>query len=379
MQVPAALYYASAAVQLTRPLWRMLSGIESAVLREEIDRQSITAPVYIAGVARSGSTILLEMLEQHPDLTSHRYSDFPHIYTPYWHNWLKQRTHTGGRRVKERAHRDRIQITEQSPEAIEEVLWTAFFPDCHAGRSSEVLTGEAVNPSFDAFYAEHIRKLLLIRNSRRYLSKGNYNLTRLGYIQRLFPDARFVIPVRHPVSHIASLMKQDHLFNAGLQGSPRARRYLSWAAHFEFGPDKRPVHTGDEALFQTIVNSWEKGDGLLGWALYWNTLYRFFLDQLESSPLLQEACLLVRYEDLCRDSSASIDQLLAHCRLEHRGFVETREYYIEHLSEPSYYRPEFSPEELKVIDQTCGATASRLGYTTLSDPFRPLSQAHGRR
>lgn len=362
MQVPAALYYASAAVQLTRPIWRILAGIESAVLREEIDRQPITAPIYISGVARSGSTILLEMLEKHPDLTSHRYSDFPNIYTPYWHNWLKQRTPTGNRQVKERAHRDRIQITEQSPEGIEEVLWTAFFPDSHAGRISEVLTSETGNPSFETFYTEHIRKLLLIRNSRRYLSKGNYNLTRLGYILRLFPDARFVIPVRHPVSHIASLIKQDRLFNQGLQGSPRARRYLSWVAHFEFGPDKRPVHTGNETLFQKIVSSWEKGDSLLGWALYWDALYRFFLDQLESNPLLQEACLLVRYEDLCRDSSSSIDQLLAHCRLEYQGFGEIREYYIEHLSEPSYYRPEFSTDEREIVDQICGATASRLGY-----------------
>ena len=50
----------------------------------------------------------------------------------------------------------------------------------------------------EAFYRDHIRKLLWLRGGRRYLSKGNYNTTRIAYLARLFPDARFIVPVRDP-------------------------------------------------------------------------------------------------------------------------------------------------------------------------------------
>lgn len=40
--------------------------------------------MYIAGLARSGTTILLEKLATHPDVVTHRYRDDPPIFSPYW-------------------------------------------------------------------------------------------------------------------------------------------------------------------------------------------------------------------------------------------------------------------------------------------------------
>ena len=88
----------------------------------------------------------------------------------------------------------------------------AFFSTLHDPGSSAVLNGETNNKEFANFYKDHIRKLLLLRGGRRYLSKANYNLTRLGYLLKLFPDARFLLPVRDPVWHIASLMRQHQRF-----------------------------------------------------------------------------------------------------------------------------------------------------------------------
>src|SRR3546814_17233582 len=113
-------------------------------------------------------------------------------------------------------------------------------------RRSNILDGEASHPGFEAFYRSHIRKLLLLRGGARYLAKGNYNILRLEYLLRLFPDARFVIPVREPAWHIASLMKQHALFCAGERRHPKALRYMQRVGHFQFGLAPRPATTADQ-------------------------------------------------------------------------------------------------------------------------------------
>jgi hypothetical protein len=225
-----------------------------------------------------------------------------------------------------------------------------------------VLTADTCNPAFASFYHDHIRKLLMVRNRKRYVAKGNYNLTRLAYIHSLYANARFIIPLRHPVNHIASLIKQDALFNKGLKGNPHARRYLAWVGHFEFGPDKRPIHTGDEALVEEIMRSWRQNNNVRAWALHWNALYRFVADQLASTSNLRNACLWVRYEDLCANSALHIDRILHHCGLSSAGFGPARSYYINQLSEPDYYKVKFNQTERRLISEICGATAARLGY-----------------
>ena len=44
----------------TRRLWRWLGTMESRVLSDEIAAIDIRRPIYVAGLARAGTTILLE-------------------------------------------------------------------------------------------------------------------------------------------------------------------------------------------------------------------------------------------------------------------------------------------------------------------------------
>ncbi len=128
--------------------------------------------MYVAGLARSGTTILLEQLAAHPAVASHRYIDYPPVLTPYWWNrWLSLVPQSQGA-AKERAHKDGIVVTPQSPEAFEEMLWMVFFRDTHDPRQSSVLGREASHPAFERFYDEHLRKLLAVRGRQRYLAKA---------------------------------------------------------------------------------------------------------------------------------------------------------------------------------------------------------------
>jgi len=360
IRVPAGLYLQSRLFAATSGLWRRLAEIETAVLRDDIASKSVDRPVYVTGLPRAGTTILTEMLAQHPDLTSHRYSDFPNVWTPYWRNYLLGKTRAHTTEKKERAHGDRILVNNDSPEAVEEVLWMHFFRSLHDAGQDQVMDGQARNAEFDRFYTEHILKLLTVRKTARYLAKGNYNLARIRYLRGLFPQARFLVPVREPVQQVASLARQHARFDRESATDARIPRQLAMSGHFEFGPRRVPVNFGDDEATQAIIDCWRQGREAEGWARYWAQAYGYVLDLLENDPGMRDACLLFRYEDLCAHSTSLVDAILAHCELPQDGFESTRAEYIARFSPPDYYTVDFKEEELQLIGRICGPVNEKL-------------------
>lgn len=337
-----------------------LGNFDTRMAAEAIEGIPIEAPIYIAGLARSGTTILLELLAEHPDVATHRYRDFPPVFTPWlWDRWLA-RVPEPKESATERAHGDGIAVTSQSPEAFEEVLWMAFFDGIHDPSRSSRLDRDTQHPEFERFYAEHIRKLLAIRNGRRYVAKGNYNLMRLAYLQKLFADAKFVLPIRDPVWHIASLTKQQTLFEAGERAHPRALEHMRRVGHFEFGLDRRPIHTGDAEAVARVQRLWAEGHEVEGWAHYWAMIYADVADRLDSDPQLAQAALVVRYEDLCGDSRRVLTEFYRHCDL--AIDAAALQAAADRLHLPGYYKPAFDDDELALIHEITGPIAARYGY-----------------
>jgi hypothetical protein len=299
--------------------WIRLGNLETRMLGDDLARVPIEKPIYVTGLARSGTTILLEILARHPAVATHRYRDFPPVLTPWLWNWFVDRAATREQEPEERAHADGIMVTPESPEAFEEVIWMAFFPKLHDPEVSAELTEETENARFEDFYGDHIRKLLRLREGRRYLAKGNYNLTRLRYLLKLFPDARFVVPVREPVAHIASLMRQHRRFVEEHRRDPKLMRHMSRSGHFEFGLDRRPVNVGNTTLTRTVTELWAAGHEVEGWALYWNDVYGRLADLLDAHAALRRATLVVSYEALCARPAPVMRAVLAHCELPPEG------------------------------------------------------------
>jgi hypothetical protein len=343
-----------------RGLWTWLGNMETRGISDLLAPIVVHQPLYIAGLARSGSTILLEILARHPDLSAHRYRDYPMLFTPFWWNRYLANTPKLAAEAVERTHQDGIFITPESPEAFEEVLWMAFFPDQHDPLKSAVLTEATDNPAFETFYRDHIRKLLLTRGGRRYLSKGNYNVTRLAYLLKIFEDARIVLPVRAPVWHIASLIRQHRHFCRGQKAHPRAVAHLQRAGHFEFGEDRRPINTGDNEQTAQIVALWESGMEVEGWARYWACIHNYLADQLEMNRRLHEAVMIVRHEALCDDPTGTMRAVLDHCNLsadEDILRLTAQRIRPARLNRPGF----FSDADLDAIEHYTRAAAARFG------------------
>jgi hypothetical protein len=340
-------------------LWIRLGGLETRMVEDRLQQITIDRPAYVTGLARSGTTILLELIARHPEVATHRYRDFPPVFVPWMWNRFLDRASKGDHVAEERAHGDRIWVTPESPEAFEEVLWMAFFPDAHDPSRSAVLDGSTRHPVFERFYLDHIRKLLLVRRGERYVAKGNYNLTRLGYLQAMVPDARFVVPVRDPVHHIASLMRQHEQFSREGARDERVRRHMTRSGHFEFGLDRRPIHTGDDEGVEHVLAAWRAGREVEGWARYWALTYGHVRDVLDRNPRLAAASLVVRYEDLCADPEQVVSGVLHHCGLSLGTLPQSAS---ETVRAPDYYRAPFDEAEVDLIRSTTDCVARSFGY-----------------
>lgn len=347
--------------------WVRLGDHETRWLRDRMPAGDLDRPIYVAGLARAGSTVLLELLAGHRDVATHRYRDFPMVHIPWlWNRFVDAavRSPESGE-GQERAHGDGIRVTAESPEAFEEVIWTTFFRNLHDPTVSNVLDRDTANPAFEAFYRDHLRKLLVLRDGRRYLAKGNYNVTRLGYLHRLFPDARFVVPVRDPVGHVASLMRQHVRFEQVGHAHPRARRYMRRAGHFEFGPDLRPINVGDDGAVARIRRLWAAGDTVDAWARYWATIYDHIAGRLDSDPHLRAATIVVRFEDMCLTPAETMARIQDHIGLPGDDLPRLA---AARLRAPDYYRPPFTAADEALIRDRTAATASRFGYAGPTAP-----------
>jgi hypothetical protein len=347
-------------IDRTAGFWQKLGDLESSAHRAELDAIDIDRPCYVAGLARSGSTILLELLAGQPGVATHRYRDFPPVYTPLFWNRAFANVYRGDMPPAERAHKDRILVTPDSPEAMEEVLWMRFFPGIHDTARGQVLDAATSNPAFESFYSDHVKKIMLVRGGRRYLSKGNYNLTRFAYLRKLFPSARFIVPVRDPRWHVASLMKQHRLFCAEETRDPRILKHMRRAGHLEFGLDRRAINVGDTPRALAIEALWRDGQEVRGWARYWAMLYGFILDQRAADPAFGDAVMLIRYEDLCDRAEATLEAAFGHVGLPIDPAARTG--MAARLSQPSYYDPGFTAEDEAVIAEETAETRHRLGY-----------------
>ena len=81
--------------------------------------------VYVCGLARSGTTMLLHILDQVDVFKSLTYRDMPFVLAP--NLWKQLSRHARQESVlAERAHVDGIYVDFDSPEGFEEVFWRTF-------------------------------------------------------------------------------------------------------------------------------------------------------------------------------------------------------------------------------------------------------------
>ena len=258
-------------IALSSPLLReIFFDLEKSFFLNE-DFEIDNRHVFISGMARSGTTILLNAIYETNEFASLTYQDMPFILSP--NIWSKLNKNSVVIDKQERAHNDGIKIDTNSPEAFEEIFWKTF--------------DDNDSDSYKEFMY-FVQLLCLKYKKNRYISKNNQNIKRINYLINNYPHSKVIIPFREPLQHSFSLITQHKKFISLQKNDDFIRKYMSLIGHSEFGLDYIPQI--DKNLkysdFQNISH----------WLEQWYLTYDM-LSQFLKSPQV----LFVCYEELCKD------------------------------------------------------------------------------
>lgn len=227
--------------------------------------------VFISGMARSGTTILLNAIYETNEFASLTYQDMPFIMSP--NIWSKLNKNSILIDKQDRAHNDGIKIDTNSPEAFEEIFWKTF--------------DDNDSDSYNEFIY-FVQLLCTKYKKNRYVSKNNQNIKRINYLINNYPHSKVIIPFREPLQHSFSLITQHKKFISFQKNDNFTRSYMSLIGHSEFGQDYIP-HFNNNLKYSDFyhINHW-----LEQWHLTYNMLSQF---------LNEPQVFFVCYEELCKN------------------------------------------------------------------------------
>jgi len=278
-----------------------ISDMESTFFSKEIANLENSEPLFITGLPRAGTTILLDLFDGLDESASHAYRDMPFIMTPLFWNKFSNAFKKDDL-PKERAHGDGILVSLDSPEAFEEVLWHLFWNKQYRQNFIEPWDKKP-NKEFNDFFCDHMKKIIKLRvgskPNARYVSKNNLNISRLPYLSNLFPEGKIIVPFREPVQHAGSLLKQHLNFSSIHSEDSFARDYMRALGHYDFGENLKPVNFSNWMQHSRYSNPVM----IEFWLEYWIASYEFLLKQeIENAGFF---C----YEFFCERPEYSLDKL----------------------------------------------------------------------
>ncbi len=244
--------------------------------------------VFIAGLARAGTTILMRRFYESGGFCSLTYRDMPFVLAPNLWRRLRALTPPITTSKKERAHGDGLQVDFDSPEALEEVFWRVFCGTDYIQKSS--LVPVKISSEVTRYFVGYVNAIIQSKGSHaphRYLSKNNNNILRLHTIAKTFPNAILIIPFRSPLQHAYSLLRQHERFTKRNAGNRFEMKYMNWLAHHEFGGNHKPF------LFDEDEQANKDEFSLEYWLEIWLRTYRYLL---RSAP---RQAIFIGYDRLC--------------------------------------------------------------------------------
>ena len=226
--------------------------------------------LFISGLPRSGTTILLNFFFSSGEFESLKYRDMPFLLSPNLFSKFDRRNNIESFL---RSHNDRIKINLDSPEAFDEVFIRLYEMD----------------DDFEQNFVDYITLVLIKYNGKRYLSKNNHNYKRINKILKFLPNSIFVIPFRSPLKHSLSLLNQHQNFLSKQKDNKFIISYMNYLGHNEFGLNhvswNNPIKYSD---FNNL-NYWMEQ-----WFLFYSSILKKFVGN--------DRVILFSYDDLCNDS-----------------------------------------------------------------------------
>jgi hypothetical protein len=271
-----------------RSIAEMSFDLDQRIVRTDPAEIISNRHVFVAGLARAGTTVLMRRFHETGLYQSLTYRNMPFVLAP---NLWQRLSAVSKREIQsvERAHGDNIFVDVDSPESFEEVFWRIFSGDEYL-QTGKLIPHEPDEDVIETFI-RYVNAILSTTHPRgeRYLSKNNNNILRLDAIRQAFPNALILIPFREPLQQAQSLLRQHRRFIELQENDSFTLSYMTWLGHHEFGLDHRPFEFGGAASNPYPATTFNY------WLHLWCETYGW-LENAISTP-----AIFVCYEDLCAD------------------------------------------------------------------------------
>ena len=248
--------------------------------------------VFVTGLARSGTTALLNKIFSSEEIPSLTYKQMPFILSPYISNLLVKFLKNKKNKSIDRYHNDGIKIDIDSPECLDEPFWIKSFENYV--NKNYISLKEVPKETLSA-YSQFLHEHAAYQNSNRILIKNNNNHLRLISLSKYFSNSKFFVMIREPLSQAKSLLNQHKNFIRIQKNDPFVLEYMNLIGHYEFGLNSKAFiynygeSRWDEDFDKSLIDYW---------LTQWIKTYEWIL----KSNLLNESNIFsIVYEELCKD------------------------------------------------------------------------------
>ena len=320
-------------LQKKLPIFDIISEAENIFinsLKIKVDR-----PIFICGMPRSGTTYILNLLNNSNQVSSCTYGQLPFYKTPLIWNFFKKYYYFGNKSFP-RLHGDGIEININSPDAFEELIWAQQLNNYYDAGFCQFLEENFSNLKLEKKITSFIKKITYLNKKNRYLSKGNYYVFRLNFINKIFKDCKIILCYRNPLDTASSLERVHNRFlelSSKIEGFDENLQYLS---HFEFGKLRKAFKI-DENSYQISKNFFKNDKNYEGYLYQWISLYQMIIKNYLENQKFSKNLILLNYDKFILDQKSSINKLSDFCELEYK-IVKNHEFR-------NNYKKDYKPQE----------------------------------
>ncbi len=248
--------------------------------------------VIISGLARAGTTSLMNDLAKQDAFVSLNYANMPFLLAPnIWRRFYNPKT----KKLKERSHKDGVMIGLHSNEALEEYFFKVKANDSFI-KSDHLVSYEITQEVYEDYL--DYQSIIRLDNQRTYLAKNNNFILRYASVRKYNEDFLMVILYREPLHHAASLLEKHKSYQSLQREDPFVLEYMNWLGHHEFGLNQKPF------LFENSIYIEEDKNTLDYWLKNWVNYYRYALS------LKHPNTMFVAYNTYCDNPLAIIGSIL---------------------------------------------------------------------
>ena len=159
--------------------------------------------IFITGLARSGTTALLQALDSSGEVASLRYKYMPFILSPKIASIYSKFVNTKIK-ISERMHGDGLMVGPGSPECLDEPFW---INNLYKFKTFDrYLEPHSFNRDIAKIYGYFLNSYLKIEGKNRLIIKNNNNHLRLLSLSKFFPKSKILVLFRSPCVHAKSLL-----------------------------------------------------------------------------------------------------------------------------------------------------------------------------